>query len=170
MTSSKSVRSVNVQCLRIRNSPVALYRIPESVLVIVYTDDAEVLLLKRSAPFEFWQSVTGSLEIDELACEAAVRELFEETGLANEGQLYNADRCRNFTIDPRWRKRYAPGVTENTEHEWHFRLPAPCNVQIDDAEHSECQWVPINEAINRVWSWTNKDALRMLQAELRTTP
>lgn len=153
-----------------RNSPVTIYRIPESVLVIVYTDDADVLLLKRSAPFEFWQSVTGSLEIDEAAGETARRELFEETGLANEGRLYDTDRRRKFIIDPRWRGRYAPGVTENTEHEWHFRLPASCDVQLDVAEHSECQWVPIGEAINRVWSWTNTDALRILQAELRTTP
>lgn len=140
------------------------------MLVIVYTDNADVLLLRRSAPFDFWQSVTGSLEIDETAGVTARRELFEETGLANEGRLYDADRRRVFTIDPRWRSRYAPGVTENTEHEWHFRLPAWCDVKLDAAEHSECQWVPIGEAISRVWSWTNKDALRMLRAELRATP
>jgi len=139
------------------------------VLVIVYTDDANVLLLKRSAPFEFWQSVTGSLEVDESTGDAARRELFEETGLAHEGTLYDADRRRRFTIDPRWSKRYAPGVTENTEHEWRFRLRAPLDVQIDDAEHSACQWVSIDEAIDRVWSWTNKEALRVLRTQLRTT-
>jgi len=140
------------------------------VLVIVYTDDANVLLLKRSAPFEFWQSVTGSLEVDESASEAAHRELFEETGLSNEGNLYNSDRHRDFTIDPRWRGRYAPGVTENTEYELRFRLQAPLDVRIDDAEHSAWQWVPIDEAIDRVWSWTNRDALHILQTELRANP
>lgn len=140
------------------------------MLVIVHTDDAEILLLKRALPFEFWQSVTGSLEMNEAIGETARRELFEETGLTNEGDLYDADCRREFTIDPRWRGRYAPDVSENLEHEWHFRLQAPCDVQIDCTEHSEYQWVPIGEAINRVWSWTNKDALRVLQAQLRTTP
>lgn len=129
-----------------------------------------MLLLKRKIPFEFWQSVTGSLENGETACQAAQRELLEETGLEHEGSLYDADRRRVFTIDPRWRARYAPGVTENTEHEWHFRVPAKCDVQIDRTEHSTCQWVPVGEAIDRVWSWTNKDALQVLQAQLRIKP
>ncbi|RLA27835.1 MAG: dihydroneopterin triphosphate diphosphatase, partial [Gammaproteobacteria bacterium] len=31
-------------------------RRPESILVVVYTDNADILLLKRSQPFAFWQS------------------------------------------------------------------------------------------------------------------
>lgn len=127
-------------------------------------------MLKRSAPFEFWQSVTGSLEDGESAVDTAHRELSEETGLANEGNLVDSGRRRIFTIDPRWRKRYAPGITENTEYEWHFCLQNPLDVRIDDAEHSAWQWVSIDEAIERVWSWTNREALQLLRAELRTTP
>lgn len=140
------------------------------MLVIVYTDDANVLLLKRSAPFEFWQSVTGSLEEGESVADAAHRELSEETGFVNEGNLVDSGRRRIFTIDPRWRKRYAQGITENTEYEWHFRLRNPLDVRIDDAEHSAWQWVSIDAAIERVWSWTNREALQVLRTELRTTP
>jgi len=102
----------------------------------VYTDNADILLLKRSQPFAFWQSVTGSLEVSESPAEAAQRELLEETGLAGEGQLVDTGTERTFTIDPRWRDRYAADITENTEYEWHYRLPAVVKIDIDDNEHS----------------------------------
>ena len=38
------------------------FRRPESVLVVVHAADGQVLILRRSQPFDFWQSVTGSLQ------------------------------------------------------------------------------------------------------------
>ena len=41
-------------------------KIPESVLVVIHTDDPQVLLIERSDHPGFWQSVTGSKDsIDE---------------------------------------------------------------------------------------------------------
>ena len=54
---------------------------PESVLIIVSTLNAEVLLLRRRRPPGLWQSVTGSLEWGEGPRSAAQRELHEETGI-----------------------------------------------------------------------------------------
>ena len=51
---------------------------PESVLVLVYTEASEVLMLRRTYPSDFWQSVTGSLEWGEKPYDTAVRELWEE--------------------------------------------------------------------------------------------
>ena len=137
-------------------------RRPESVLVVIYTDDLDILLLKRRAPFPFWQSVTGSLDPGESPPDAALRELAEETGLRDEGQLRDTGRSRTFTIDPRWRHKYPDGVTENLEYEWHYRLPAALDIVSDPEEHSEWRWVPVSEAIERVWSWTNREALEQL--------
>ena len=81
-------------------------RRPESVLVVVYTDDAQVLLLRRRQPFDFWQSVTGSLKKGESHSDAAARELREETGYTSEGKLLFSDVSRHFEIDPRWRDRF----------------------------------------------------------------
>jgi dATP pyrophosphohydrolase len=138
-------------------------RRPVSVLVVVHTDDRQVLLLRRSKPFDFWQSVTGSLDAEESHADAAARELFEETGLSDEGILSFAGVSRQFAIDPRWRDRFEPGVVENVEFEWRYRLPGKLDIVLNTAEHSESCWLPVDEAIEKVWSWTNKDALRMLK-------
>lgn len=135
------------------------------MLVIVYTDDGQALLLYRHEPFNFWQSVTGSLHDTETHAEAAARELYEETGLTDEGMLAFAGTSRTFVIDPRWRYRFAPGVVENLEFEWRYRLPSSVDVQLDKGEHDEFAWLPIEAAIDKVWSWTNRDALLRLADE-----
>lgn len=144
----------------------AAARRPESVLVVVYAADGNVLLLRRHRPFDFWQSVTGSLGQGESHADAAARELQEETGFTGEGELSFSGTQRVFVIDPRWRDRYAPGVTENVEYEWQYRLPAPRNVTLDATEHSEYRWLALAEAVDAVWSWTNREALQDLRASL----
>ena len=140
----------------------AVPRRPESVLVLVYSLDGQVLLLERRAPFEFWQSVTGSLGHGESPSSAAARELREETGFAERSRLRYSGVARQFTIDPRWRDRYPEGIVENVEYEWHYVVDAPCDVCLADDEHSAYRWLPVEEAIDTVWSWTNRDALSML--------
>lgn len=133
-------------------------RRPVSVLVVVHAGDL-VLLLRRKQPFDFWQSVTGSLQDGESHAHAARRELLEETGLAGEGTLSYSGVSRQFAIDPRWRKKFAPGIVENVEFEWRYGLMSPQDVDINRDEHSAFEWVPVADAIDRVWSWTNRDAL-----------
>jgi dATP pyrophosphohydrolase len=117
-------------------------------------------------PFEFWQSVTGSLDPGESFLHAARRELEEETGLTDEGDLIDSGIARTFEIDPRWRDRYPPGVTENREYEWRYRVRAPLDVIANPAEHGAWKWLDIDEAIDAVWSWTNKEALENLRQDL----
>ncbi len=138
------------------------HRRPVSVLIVVHTDDGRVLLLHRAKPFNFWQSVTGSLQHKEAHAEAATRELFEETGLTNEGILEYSGVSRQFLIDPCWRQRFAPGVVENIEFEWRYRLPQTVAITLNTNEHSDYCWLPVAEAVEKVWSWTNRDALKAL--------
>ena len=141
-------------------------RRPVSVLVIVYTDDARILLLRRRQPFDSWQSVTGSLKDEESHAVAAARELQEETGLTDEGKLNCSDVSRRFEIDPRWRDQFEPGVVENDEFEWRYRLPTARDIELNADEHSEYQWLHVDAAINTVWSWTNREALEQLKADI----
>jgi dATP pyrophosphohydrolase len=135
------------------------FRRPASILIVVFTEDGEALLLHREKPFDFWQSITGSLQVGESHADAARRELFEETGLGDEGTLHYSGVSRQFVIDARWRDRFEPGVIENVEFEWHYRMPARADIEISHEEHSEYCWLPIATAAKRVWSWTNRDAL-----------
>ena len=137
-------------------------RRPISVLVVVHTDE-DVLLLRRTSPFDFWQSVTGSLQEGESHADAARRELAEETGLTDEGELCYTGVSRQFAIDPRWRDRFGPGVVENVEFEWRYRLPVAAGIRLNADEHSAFEWLPIDAAIDRAWSWTNRDALNRLR-------
>ena len=135
------------------------YRRPESVLVVVCSDDGRALLLRRRQPFDFWQSVTGSLLGGETHEEAARRELAEETGFRDEGRLEYSGVSRQFAIDPRWRDRFAPGIVENVEFEWRYRLAEVTDIDLCADEHSTFRWLPVAEAAAAVWSWTNRDAL-----------
>ena len=139
---------------------LSAYRRPESVLVVVYTDDAALLIQRTVAPV-FWQSVTGSLEAGETPGDAAARELREETGI--ESSILRATGIiREFEIFKSVRHLYAPGVTRNREHLFYLHVEAPCDIQICEDEHQAWEWVPIQEALDRVLSWTNALALRAL--------
>ena len=144
---------------------MAAYRRPESVLVVVHSGRS-VLVMLRVQPFNFWQSVTGSLEAGEQPADTAVRELAEETGLRVPGWIEPTGIVREFEIDPRWRKRYAPGVTVNREHEFRLALPGTPGIRLDAHEHSAYKWLDIDEAIETVWSFTNREALEALRSEL----
>lgn len=142
-------------------------RLPISVLVVVYSSDGQVLLLNRSKPFDFWQSITGSLKDGEHHSDAARRELHEETGLDAGDKLVYTGVSRVFVIDPRWRNRFRPGVVENVEFEWRLELDAPVDIVLDSAEHSNYEWVALPAATDRVWSWTNREALEDLALTLQ---
>jgi len=135
------------------------FKRPESVLIVVFNEAGEVLLLKRSDHPDFWQSVTGSLRWDETAPAAAHRELAEETGLSAGPALVNQDRAFTFEILAAWRHRYAPGVTHNLEHVFSLSVLDRPVVRLDAREHSAFAWQPRNEAARTVWSWTNRRAI-----------
>jgi dATP pyrophosphohydrolase len=139
------------------------YKIPVSVLVVVYTPDLQVLLMERADRPGFWQSVTGSQELGETLEQTAVRELEEETGLvASRHRLENWHQTNRFEIYKHWSGRYAPGVTHNTEHVFGLRVPEAVPIRLAPREHLDFEWASIDHAIDKVFSWTNAAALRAL--------
>lgn len=141
----------------------AAHKIPVSTLVVIHTAVLDVLLLERAGHPGFWQSVTGSQDAGETLRETAVREVREETGLdAQAFELEDWKLENEFEIYPVWRHRYAPGITHNAEHVFSLRLPERLPVRICAEEHLAFQWLPWAEAAEKVFSWTNRQAILML--------
>jgi dATP pyrophosphohydrolase len=143
------------------------FKIPVSVLVVIHTTDLQVLLMERADAPGFWQSVTGSQDAGETLEHTAIREAREETGL----DAMRFDLCAwnietVFEIYPRWRHRYAPGVTHNTEHVFGLRLPHPQPVTLSPREHVNYAWLPWEAAAEKCFSPSNAAAIRLLPTRL----
>jgi dATP pyrophosphohydrolase len=143
------------------------FKLPESVLVVVHTPALEVLLIERATNPGFWQSVTGSREPDDPDLEAtARRELREETGLS-AGTLADWRLENRYEIWPQWRARYAPDVTHNTEHVFGFLVPRVTVATLDPREHIAQMWLPWQQAMEKVFSPSNRDAIWQLPERSR---
>jgi dATP pyrophosphohydrolase len=146
-------------------------KIPVSVLVVVHTPALEILLIERATRPGFWQSVTGSIDHrDEPLEKTAGREVFEETGIeAAPERFVRWNLVRTFEIYPQWRHRFAPGTTHNDEHMFSLQVAGPVPVRLAPEEHTAWAWMPWREAVEKCFSWTNRDAIRLL-AESRLKP
>jgi dihydroneopterin triphosphate diphosphatase len=140
------------------------FRRPESVLIVIYTDAGEFLLLERRRPPGFWQSVTGSLEWGEFADGAARREVVEETGII-QGVLVNLQWTQVYDILPAFGKKYAPGVTRNLEHAFSLRLPRRVPVSLSEPEHVQFRWSSGADAAATASSSTNRIVIESLRLE-----
>jgi dihydroneopterin triphosphate diphosphatase len=142
--------------------PKPNYKRPESVLVVVYTRQEEVLMLRRTRPNGFWQSVTGSLRWGESPASAARRELYEETGIMAGDGLIDLQHSVTFPIISAWRERYAPSARTNREHWFALALTHRRQPHLQSDEHTEYVWLPKPRAARQASSWTNRDAIRFL--------
>jgi dihydroneopterin triphosphate diphosphatase len=140
-------------------------KIPQSVLVVIYSAALEVLLIERADKPGFWQSVTGSKDaLDESWRTTALREVQEETGITPlapadllDWQLENV-----YEIYPVWRHRYADGVTHNTERVFGMRVPREVPVLLAPREHLRYEWLDYRAAADRCFSPSNAEAILQL--------
>lgn len=160
------------------------FKIPESVLVVIYTAELDVLLIERVDKAGYWQSVTGSKDaLDEPLIDTAIREVGEETGImvtpdstaAAQGahsthvplaDLRDWHLSNIYEIYPVWRHRYAPGITQNTEHVFGLLVPREIPVTLAPREHSDYQWLPYREAADKCFSPSNAEAVLQLPRHL----
>jgi dATP pyrophosphohydrolase len=146
-------------------SAPAVYKIPESVLVVIYTPAHEVLLIRRTDSGT-WQSVTGSKDQPhESWADTAVREVQEETGIDAHSpscQLQDWQLENRYDIYPAWRWRYAPEVSRNTERVFGLRVSARRDVVLSPQEHTEWVWLPWQAAADQCFSPSNAEAILML--------
>lgn len=161
-----------------------LYKIPESVLVVIHTAALDVLLLERADKPGFWQSVTGSKDtLDEALQLTAIREVEEETGIVvqqldekkmpiHHASIALSNLCdwqlsNVFEIYPVWRHRYAPGTIHNTEHVFGLQVPRDTPITLAPREHLNFAWLPYREAADRCFSASNAEAILQLPAHCK---
>lgn len=146
--------------------PVRPFKIPQSVLVVIHTPALEVLLIERADAPGFWQSVTGAKDTpDEDWLDTARREVREETGIDCDAPGHRlADWALEniYEIYPRWRHRYAPGVTHNTERVLGLTVPLAAPVRLSPREHRAQCWLPWREAAEKCFSPSNAEAVLWL--------
>lgn len=141
----------------------------ESVQVLVWRRgpwDRQVLLLKRTdRAGGFWQPVTGLIETGETACEAAAREVREETSLS--GRLDDLDFVRDFRIVPVGSDgppRAGPRPWLNREHAFAMEV-GDADVALSGGEHEEYLWTSPERA-KELLRWNgNRRALTRLFRE-----
>lgn len=140
------------------------FKIPESVLVVIHTADANVLLIERADHPGFWQSVTGSKDfLNESLIDTAIREVAEETGIqASAADFIDWSVANVYEIYPAWRHRYAPGVVRNTEHIFSLCVAGGAPVVLSPTEHTAFKWLPFRDAADACYSPSNAEAILML--------
>ena len=77
------------------------YKIPESVLVVIHTTEAEVLLIRR-ADAGTWQSVTGSKDFEEFFTDTEILDMdrFQNLGIIKNDYHPDEDKIIHFTNPP----------------------------------------------------------------------
>ena len=136
------------------------YKSPESVLVVLYNEHSQVLVMQRNDDPDFWQSVTGTIEAGESPIAAAYREVGEETGVnlsPQSGDIVDCQHVNQYEIRKEWQHRYPPDNFVNTEYVFVTQIPSDSRIIL--TEHSAYEWLDKPEALARVWSPSNRNAI-----------
>jgi dihydroneopterin triphosphate diphosphatase len=143
----------------------------------------------HSRQFEFWQSITGSLDdATETIFQAVCREVLEEISVnapihfntiqsfknivkkdpkifCHQMFLCDLQKSSRYEIAKIWRHRYAADVEYNHEHAFLLSVPAGTAIKLNPKEHDQALWVPWRDAINLCFSPSNQQMLRYIFEE-----
>ena len=134
------------------------FKLPESVLVVVYTPRLDVLLLERNG-----DPASG---IRDGLANWTIR-TWRRRPAANSRRRPARGSARSPTgarptatkIWAQWRARYAPDVTHNVEHVFGFQVPERTVATLDPTEHVAQLWLPWQDATWRSLLAHQRDAI-----------
>lgn len=142
-------------------------REPLSIQVFIYRLSKgvrEYLLFKRAtrddlALSSFWQGISGGVETGESIKCAAIREVYEESGI-HVSNLSDSVYSYSFPIKKEWRSKYSIGAEEVHEHI--FVVKSDKEPQLSE-EHTEFGWFKYSEAIAMLEFDESKNALSRVE-------
>ncbi|WP_293935534.1 NUDIX pyrophosphatase [Iodobacter sp.] len=127
-------------------------RLPFSIQVFLVSNNMngrKYLLLQRNARPElalpdFWQGISGALEAGEPHEQAAIREIFEETGIVASAVMSSGYK-QTYPIKPEWRAQYGLEPTVVQERVFYCDVSEHVNLRLSP-EHKAYQWLPYENA------------------------
>lgn len=135
-----------------------------TVQVVVLREDGKVLVMRRTmARGGFWQTVTGRIERGEKPVDAAVRELWEETGA--HAAVEALDYEHDFPLDPGITRRELVTVKWAREIAYVARVPASFECKRAPREHDGHEWLDPVAAFERLPYAGLRAALRLALAK-----
>lgn len=143
-------------------------RAPFQILVILYkfVQNVPVYCVFHRADFDQWQFLSGGGEDDETPLQAAKREIREESGIDAQSLLELRSVCCIPTdIFPR---KYRDNWPEDTYVIPEYTFGLECTEEIVlSQEHTECVWLPYEEACRKLRWDSNRTALYELDCRVQ---
>ena len=138
-------------------------RAPFQVLVFlrrVVDGASEYLLLKRS-DMDVWQGVAGGGEGEETPSEAAIREIFEETGVLVSDVIDLEFVEMLSALDVAGYYRWGEEIETIPEYAFYVDIASDVAIRISE-EHAEYRWCGLEQALELLEWNSNKRAVRKI--------
>ena len=142
-------------------------RAPFQILAIPYrlTDDMSLYAVLHRADHDQWQFIAGGGEDNETPAQAAIREIFEESGISADELFPLTSMCyvRADCFSVKARANWANDTYVIPEYSFAFE----CNKDITlSSEHKKVIWLTYDEAMKKLEWDSNKTALYELNERL----
>lgn len=140
-------------------------RRPYSVQVFLtrsIRNDRQYLIFQRFPRVDlglpaFFQGISGALEDQESFEDAAIREVFEETGLRINSPIY-AEFSHRYPIKDDWRNHYGAEPKEVEERVFTVDISGLADPVLS-AEHTSWRWLRLNDALPLLTFGENAECL-----------
>lgn len=138
------------------HGPDYLYR--QGVGIVLINDAKRILVGKRKNNHSYiWQMPQGGIEAGETEEEAALRELMEETSIANVEVLAKSKDYYYYNFPYHLQKKFWLGKFLGQRQRWfllqHLGKDDEVNVDTPEAEFSQFQWMTAEEVTKYVVSF-----------------